>query len=53
MTQYSLNLGKDTSLSTSQKVPFPVFDLTTLSSKNNKIIKGDGGAFGLFDSDNA
>ena len=52
MTQYSLNLEKATSLSTSQTVPFPVFDLTMLTSKITKLSK-DGDAIGLFDNEDA
>ena len=41
---------KDTSVSTRQTVPFPPSDLTMLTSKIKKIIKGDGGAVGLLDN---
>ena len=42
MMQYSLNLEKDTSLSTRQTVPFPASDLTMLTSKIKKLSKEMG-----------
>ena len=53
MTQYSLNLEKDTSLSTRQTVPFPASDLIMRTTKSTKLSKEMGVQSVKFDDEDA